>query len=455
MIKDPRHIALRILIHLEKKKLTLDRCLDTFDAELSALSRRDRNLCNALVYGTLRTRSSLDWVIARCSSRAIEKTDPYALNILRIALYQIVHMDRIPVSAAVNTAVDISKKTTDKRISGFVNAVLRKASRDHASIVFPSGDKSPSLFLAVTYSIPEWLVRRWITRYSAEKTEMLCRTISTIPLITVRTNTLKSNRTDLFKQLEPRVKNISLTRLSDQGISFVSPDDPVHEMESFKAGWFQIQDEAAQLVTRLLDPQPGETVMDACAGLGGKTGHIAQLMRNTGRILAADTDRFRLDQMSNALERLGVTMATSRLLDLSVCSIREAGGYFDRILLDAPCTGLGVLRRNPDARWTKTLKDITRLAAGQKKLLNNVANLVKPGGTLLYTVCSCEPEENEGVVLPFLEKRKDYSLKPVSADALAMDIGSYLTSEGFFRSYPDSRDMDGFFAALLMRKAEG
>lgn len=452
MTTDARHTAFQILIRIRKKAVTLDTAIDQSETALRKLSQRDRNLCHAIVHGVLRTQGALDWVVVHCSDRDIRSIDPQVLYLIRIALFQIMYMDRIPVSAAVNTVVDMARAEKKEKTCGFINAVLRRAAREYKTIVFPDMDSNPALHLSVTRSLPMWLVRRWLDRYTAEHTISLCDSITAIPSITLRTNTLKTDRDSLIRQMKDQTDTIEPTWFSDLGIRITGPVQPIQEMTSFNEGGFQIQDEAAQLVTQLLDPKPGQRTLDACAGLGGKTGHLAQLMGNTGTITALDTDARRLDKLSIAMGRLGITMVTGIQTDLLDTSPQQLNGYFDNILLDAPCSGLGVLKRNPDSRWTKTLQDILRMASRQKKLLAHAANLVKPGGMILYTVCSCEPEENQMVIEKFLSKRKDYVLCTSWPEHVQKRIERFVRSPGYFCTYPFPEQMDGFFAALLQRR---
>ncbi len=448
---DSRYIALMVLLENSKTKRTLDRTLDQFAPELDRLSKRDRALANAIIYGTLRWQQNLDWIIKDFSTKQIKELEPEALYLLRIALFQIVFMERIPTSAAVNTAVDIAKKASHKGVVSFVNAVLRKASSQYLNVEFPDYKKDPELFLAVKHSIPIWLVRRWIKRFSMEKTILVCKTINTIPSITIRTNTLKINRDELISLLGEDTQNISKTLYSDCGISFVKPKIAVHEIEAFKKGFFQVQDEAAQLVTYMLNPKPGERILDACAGRGGKTGHAGQLMENQGSIIAGDTDLQKLIILEEEMERLSINIVSSMQMDLLKTKLEDFKEPFDKILIDAPCSGLGVLKRNPDAKWKRTKKDVARLANKQQKMLLNAANLVKPGGTIVYAVCSCEQRENEDVMDFFLEHRKDFS---INTDWLTGNIkikDTIISKRGFLRTYPDILAMDGFFAVSMKR----
>jgi len=455
MIKDPRHIALNVLVSWHKASYTLDKSLENHSEEISLLSQKDKKLCNALIFGVLRHRESIDWIIQAFSNTPLEKITIKPLYLLRVALFQILYMDRVPVFAAINTTVEITKKLSGKKAAGFINAVLRKAADNFSKVALPDAKRDAAKFISIKFSLPLWLARKWTDAFGFKKTDLLCRQINTIPPITLRTNTLKIDRQSLAKKLSSSVKNIQLTGYSKLGISFISPSVPIQELETFKLGLFQIQDEAAQIVTDFLAPRPGEKILDACAGLGGKTGHIAQEMENQGIIIAADLENKKLESLILDSKRLGIDIIKTKPVDLLKTSIKDFDFYFDRVLIDAPCTGLGVMRRNPDTKWKRTKNDITRLAAKQKKMLNAAANLLKPGGILVYAVCSCEKEENEDVIHKFLEKRKDFS---IDKDFKYGNYSNLITNEGFLKTYPDiDRDnkadnMDGFFAARLKRK---
>ena len=448
MASDPRHIALSVLLAWHHSSNTLDTSLEKHSEQLAQLSKSDRGLCNALIFGVLRKRASIDWIIRKFSSIPFEKIHTPPLYILRIALFQIVHMDRIPVFAAINTSVDLAKKMGGKKTGNFTNAVLRKASQDFTTMALPDPVKDTAKFMAVHYSLPLWLSKRWLRAYGVEQARKLGRQINTIPQITVRTNTLKINRAGLAQKLCLVAQNIQLTDHATQGICFTSPSIPLQEFDAFKLGLFQVQDEAAQMVTQFLAPEPGETILDACAGLGGKTGHIAQIMENSGRIIAVDVEPKKLEALEIESDRLGIDIIQTRSMDLLRVSVKDFDSYFDRVLMDSPCTGLGVMQRNPDTKWKRTKADILRLCAKQKKMLNAAANLVKPGGVLVYAVCSCEPEENEAVVQAFLNKRKDFSIDARFDPGLC---SKFLTPQGFIKTYPAAHHMDGFFAALFVK----
>ncbi len=449
MIQDPRHIALNVLLFWHKASNTLDTALETYSKEISELDPKDRKLCNALIFGVLRKREAIDWIIDEFSNIDLKKISIDLLYILRIALFQIIYMDRIPVFAALNTSVDIAKKLAGKRKAGFINAVLRKASTSYTNIALPDSKKKPSKFISIKYSLPLWLSRKWIKAFGFESTQKLGSQINTIPYITIRTNTLKTQRQNLLQKLSLKVKSIQKTDYAQEGLNFNSPEAPIHELEEFKQGLFQVQDEAAQIITHFLEPKPGEKILDVCAGFGGKTGHIAQVMENKGVIVAVDTGEKKLESLKRDMEKLGIDIVMTKTIDILKTTIKDFNFYFDRVLIDAPCTGLGVLRRNPDTKWKRSKNDIIRLGAKQKKMLNAAANLVKPGGILVYAVCSCEKEENKDVIDKFLEKRVDFSIdKNFKSDRYEQ----FITQEGFLKTYPHINSMDGFFAARLMRK---
>jgi len=346
-----RNTALFILNTLDKGHKTLDRVLEDITDKEQYFSKRDRALVNALVYGVIRRRSTLDWIIDYFSNTRLNAIDSNVLNILRLGLFQVMYLDKIPVSAAVNTSVEMAKSFTSPKVVGFVNAVLRSSAKGYKKVPFPDPNKNPVKALSTAKSFPEWLIKRWLDCFGLKETEALCDAVNNIPSITVRTNNLKISRDDLINKLESDVELIDYTSYSPDGIYFFKPKLPIPKIKAFKNGWFQVQDEAAQLVTYLLNPQPGETILDACAGLGGKTGHIAQMMRNKGKIIAMDKNNEKLLRHESEMKRLGISIVQTCTHDLDKPFDKNYITEFDRILLDAPCSGLGVLRRNPDIKW--------------------------------------------------------------------------------------------------------
>ncbi len=450
MASDARKTALFILNSLDKQHKTLDRILEDVFAGNPHFSRRDRSLLYALTYGVLRWRGALDWIIAYFSKTRLNKIDPRILNILRLGLFQIIYLNKIPVFAAVNTSVEMAKSLSAPWIAKFVNALLRNAVRGYKKVPFPDADKNPAGALAAKKSFPKWLIKRWLNRFGFEETEAVCNAINKIPPITIRTNRLKTTREKLIKSIEDDVEKIKQTNYAPDGVSFFRPERSIPEIKAFKDGWFQVQDEASQIVTLLLNPRPGDIVLDACAGLGGKTGHIAQMMKNSGKIFAVDKNKEKLLLLESEMNRLGISIVETCSHDLNKPLSKKCFIMFDHILLDAPCSGLGVLRRNPDTKWLLLKKNLIFYKKRQIAFLDRLAHLVKPSGTLVYSVCSTEPEENEEVVKCFLNKHPEFVIDNKLA-GLPFNARCLITKNGYLMTFPHLDNMDGFFSVCFKR----
>jgi 16S rRNA (cytosine967-C5)-methyltransferase len=450
MADDPRKRALSVLNNLVKKEKPLDRLLEEVDAENAPLDKRNRALFNTIVYGVLRWRSRLDWIIGHFSKVPLNRVDPLVLNILRLGAFQIVYLNRVPASAAVNTSVEMTKEIAPSWVVRFVNGVLRNLSRDFESVSFPDSQRDPVSSLAVEKSYPHWLVKRWVARFGMEETARLCDAMNSIPPITLRTNTLKTTRKLLMVSLRKDAKTIEPTRVAPEGVWMWNPKTSIPGLRAFSDGWFQVQDEAAQLVSLLLDPQPGESVLDACSGFGGKTGHIAQLMKNSGTLIASESDKEKRKRLVSDMERLGIKNVISLEHDLNRHPNCTPKIRYHRVLLDAPCSGLGVLRRNPDAKWSVTETDLRRHSERQLRFLRHVAEFVSPAGIVVYAVCSTEPEETESVVEKFLKHHPEFVIDknhggfPESARTL-------VNTGGFLFTFPHRNQMDGFFSVRFRR----
>jgi 16S rRNA (cytosine967-C5)-methyltransferase len=447
---DARKSALDLLNTLDKGRRTLDSILEDYSRPGALSSRQERALFQALVYGVLRWRGRLDYIISHFSSTRFNKINPAVLNILRLALFQIIYLDRIPDSAAVNTAVELAKRPAAPWVVRYVNGLLRTAARQYRNVAFPDLNKDAIAAIAAIKSFPEWIIRNWLDRYGLENTGLLCDSLNDIPPLTVRTNTLKASRRQLMEALRSEAEQVQPTPYAPDGVTFINPAASIPELSAFKAGWFQVQDEAAQLVSLLLDPQPGETVLDACAGLGGKTGHIAQLMKNKGIVVALDVDESKLLRLKTDMKRLGVSILATLGHNLEQEWPRHQPQGFDRVLLDAPCSGLGVLRRNPDIKWRSSKKNLRKFYTRQLRLMENASRLVKPSGILVYAVCSPEPEENEMVINDFLKIHTDYIISKESG-RLPENLHSMAREPGVLKTFPHLRQMDGFYSVRLQR----
>lgn len=446
-----RHLALTILQAVEDRNRTLDHWLSQHAADIDVLSRADRALLHMLVYGVLRWQLRLDWYIDKLSRKPGKKIDALVRIILRMALYQLIYLDRIPPSAAVNTAVNLAKTSGRPWAAGFINAVLRRASVDVLELFEDIDHNNPASALSVQYSFPSWMLSRWIHRFGIAETESLCKAVNTVPDITIRANTLLTTRNELVTAIADRAASVVTTAYSPEGISFRTPRETLSQWDAFGKGWFQVQDEAAQLVSHLLAPQPGEMIWDACAGLGTKTAHLAQLMNNQGRIVATDQHASKLDQLGQEMKRLGIIIVETRRLDLLSASPPLNLPRFDRILLDAPCSGIGVLQKNPDGKWRISSADLKRYGQRQLELLNNVAPFLKPAGILVYAVCSIEPEENGNVVKQFLADNDAFQVQQPELRSI-FRRGALTTPHGCLYTLPHRHHMDGFFAVTFKRK---
>lgn len=451
---DARRTALNILNKFDKNPEPIDKIISNEIDACACFSKKDMALLHALVYGILRWQKRLDWIIKHFSNTRLRKINPLVLNILRLGIFQLCFLNKIPSSAAVNTSVEMAKTFAPPWVVKYVNGLLRNCSRRHDKVTFPNINENPVAALATSKSFPEWLIQRWLNSFGINKTSTLCDVINNIPPITVRSNTLKTTRLQLIKALEPDVENIEKTKYAPDGICFYKPKKSIDALETFQKGWFQVQDEAAQIVTLLLNPKPGETVLDACAGLGGKTSHIAQAMKNQGNIVALDIDSKKLLQLSNAMNRLGISIVNTYAHDLSFPLQKTLSNkfpaLFDRILLDSPCSGLGVIRRNPDTKWLLSKKNLIYYSKREKTFLDNLAHLVKPSGILAYAVCSFEQEENEEVVNYFLEKHSEFEVN-LNFTGLSQKVRSLLNKNGYFKSIPHINNMDGFFTVCFKR----
>jgi len=402
----PREIAVRVLQRREKGADYVENLLE---AELGLLGGADRGLCQELVYGVVRWQTTLDWLITRKTEGRVQKT---ALQILlRLGLYQMFWLSRIPDHAAVNEMVELARELGFGAQSGFVNALLRGYSRERDATrkrLEELKASQPSL----GYSHPDWLCQRWQQRWDPARLRQLLEWNNTPPRIYARVNTLKTNAGKLLEQWRNENVEYDLFRRDWTGENLVfelKSHPPLDGLPSFQQGLFYVQDPGTLLAVRELNPQPGETILDLCAAPGGKTTYIAQLMENQGRLVAEDLNRIRLELLKDNCARMGVTCVES------VCNtgiaIPELTAQVDRLLVDAPCSNTGVMRRRVDLRWRIRPEEIDRLRVAQLELLHDAALQTKPGGVLVYSTCSLEPEENGGAVKQFLADHREFRLE--------------------------------------------
>jgi len=441
-VSQSRYEALRILVRVEQDRAFADIVLEHALAH-ARLEPRDAALCTELVYGTLRWRRHLDWRLAPHLKRPLEKLDPWVRSLLRLTAYQLFFLDRVPRWAAVDEAVSLAKlKSRRPGPPEFVNAVLRSLTRATGA---PPPPASPVEAAAVRCSFPDWIAARWLDRYGAAEAEALMVASNDRPPTTLRANALRTTREALGARVrDEELASTHPTELAPEGL--IVDHGAAGRWAAFADGWCTVQDEASMLVARLLDPRPGELVGDVCAAPGTKATHLAELMGNRGRIVAMDPQAARLKLVSKAAARLGIGIIETHVGSAASLAGRWRGRC-DAVLVDAPCSNLGVLRRNPDVKWRRGPDDLLRLQAKQQTIVAAAASMVKPGGRLVYATCSLEPEENEEVIASLpghgSEWQPDTSASfPVPSDA-----------EGFVRLLPHRHGTDGFTAIRLRRGA--
>ncbi len=417
---------------------------EALDDLASGVDRRERAFLMELVYGVLRYRDYLDWMFGGFLKKP-SGLSPDTLNNLRIAAYQIKYL-RVPEWAAVNEAVEV-EKSYGGRVA-VVNAVLRNFLRYIDEIAPPPKD-DPVRFIAVTTSHPEWMVRRWVRRFGVEEAAKLAEANNEPPPFTIRVEDA-ARREDALKALAAHGINARPAAYSPAGIILEAAKEfsPRALLETPLPFRYVIQDEASQLISYLLNPLPGERVLDACAAPGGKATHIAQLMKDTGEVIAVEIEERKLGQLAENVARLGLGSIRAVHGDIKNIGLISHIGPIDRILLDAPCSALGVIRRNPDVKYRHAREDLARLRQNQGSMLRAVSGFLKPGGIMVYSVCSTEPEEGEEVIREFLQGSRDFSIIKGDRDFLR----PFETGDGFYRTFPQRHNMDGFFAARLKRR---
>ncbi len=436
-----RGLAVKILNRVERTDSYLERLLDN-EMRNSDLTGPDKALLYEIVHGVVRWMGRLDWVLNGFYKGQFSKAIPNLKNGLRVALYQIMFLDRVPDFAVVNEAVEFVKKLQGQKPADLTNAILRNIIRSKNGIRYPDPAEDLPGYLTAYYSHPSWMVKRYLARFGREATEKLLSANNEKPFLTLKINALKTNPDD-FKQLLNKVNlRFKPGRYLPEFFKLQNLTN-ITAWEYYTEGFFNIQDESAGLACRLLDVRPGLRVLDMCAAPGGKTAYIAGLMHDEGEIIAIDRFEARLKIMEKNINRLKIN--SIKLIESDALEYTDSG--FDRILADVPCSGTGTLCKKPDIKWKKDLLDIRRMTELQYKLLEKAASLVKPQGVVVYSTCSIEPEENWDIVNRFLTEHPEFRLES-AAGSFPVEI---IDANGCIQTFPHSHQLDGAFAAKLVR----
>lgn len=458
MTAPARRAALQALVAIDADRADLPTALAASRGVIA--DDRDRALTATIVTGTLRWQRTLDHLVEHFAKRPVTRLDPQVLAILRLSLFQLLHLERVPAAAVVDDAVSLTRAARKSSASGFVNAVLRSMLRQRHRLPLPprpgrpaaSGDRpdvpadrgAALAYLGITWSHPEWLVERWLGRYTFEEVEAWVRFNNDAAPLTLRANTLRLTRDQVQEHLSRHDVETTAARFAPDGL-IVTSGNPLRTAEHES---FLVQDEASQLVPLVMDAQPLERILDLCASPGGKTVALAAAMHDSGTIVACDVRAARVSLLQHTIHRSGAHHA--HIVHVPAHGPLPFAGTFDRVLVDAPCSGLGTIRRDPDIRWRRAPRDLPRLAAQQLDLLMRAATAVRTGGRLVYATCSSEPEENEEVVTAFLERapfdRVDLRNEPHGA------LTPLLDDTGTLRTLPFAHGLEAFFATALVRR---
>jgi len=445
-----RSLALNILYQARQRDRWVEDLVAATLKRYPHLPRQERAFLLELVQGVKRWELKLDWLLSQVSHLPLGKLHPLVLNILRLGVFQLLMLDRVPARAVLHEAGKVAKARGLPRAHvGFINAILRRLAAGDLPRL-PSLEEDPVMALSIATSHPAWVVQGRLQRQGLDAAQAALLADNQIPPLTIRVNTLRTDPTALAGRLAGEGVEAVPADLSPFGLKLVAWDAAPLELPSYKAGLWLFQDEAAQLVTCLLGVRPGQQVLEVGAGRGGKTTHLAELMTDKGLLVALDNHRRRLREAQLHLQRWGVTVAQPLLAD-ATRPLPLKNGSLDAVLLDAPCSSLGILRRHPEIKTRLKETDLLTFPPRQEAMLKRAADLLRPGGRLLYITCTTEPEENEDVINAFLSSQSDFHLATEPA-WLPPAACSLVQPPGFYKTSPAEHNLDAFFAAVLVKE---
>ena len=455
-----RKVALECLLTLSHSSTSIASVVDSAFGR-HAVEGRERRFINGLVYGVIRWQKQLDWVLDQFINPRFQ-LDARHRNILRLGAFQLLHLDGIPAHAAIFETVQLAnshpRRNRGRKTAGFINAVLRSVQREGAALAYPRLDANPIEHIALSLSYPTWLVKQWLQTRGVSWTLAFCRASNQVAPLALRLNTLLTKREEVCQSLAASGIAATVSKMAPDGV--VLENRAITAFDDADEGTLKdilnrediyVQDESAMLVARLLSPEDAEYVVDLCAAPGGKTTHLAHLMGNAGSIIAVDVSAEKVALLEKNCRRVGACNVKTRVLDATKADLSFMKTA-DAVLIDAPCSGFGTLRRHPDIRWNKTLEQLRALSEIQYSLLKNAARHIKPGGILVYSTCSVELMENEKVVQWFLADFPMWTVE--NAKDFLPDIPqNAITPQGFVQTFPHEHGVDGAFAARLRRKS--
>lgn len=435
-----RQVAFYTLKVIFKQQTYADVALDRTLQKFPNLAKGDRALVTELVYGITRRQRTLDVLICQFTGNPIQRQSPDLRLILQIGIYQICYLDHIPDAAAVSTTVDLAKSEKMAGLAGLVNAVLRRTCREYQDFLSRISD------LGMRHSFPDWLIQQWLEQFGTAETDRLCQWFNQPPHMDLRVNLLKITASELGDRLKSQGINTESIPLLPNSLRLAPKSGNIPQLDGFAEGLWTVQDASAQMAALVLDPQPHEVIIDACAAPGGKSTHIAELMGDQGTIYACDRTPSRLQKLQQNCDRLGLNSIKIRLGDSR--EFKDFQDQADRVLLDVPCSGLGTLHRHADARWRQTPENILPLTQLQTELIDQTAFWVKAGGTLVYSTCTINPVENEEIVRNFLATHSNWQIR-VPKEEIYLQFRK--NHQPWLQILPHHHNMDGFFIAQLQR----
>jgi 16S rRNA (cytosine967-C5)-methyltransferase len=437
-----RQLAVKILNRYDRSDSYIDKLL-SHELKHEHLIHQDRALLTELVNGVIRWRGKIDWVLTGFYHGDYQKCLNLVKNAMRIALYQMLYLNRIPIPAAIFESVEVVKRIQGEKTAAIVNGVLRNIARNVENIRYPDKSEDEIYFYAVIYSHPKWLVKRWIDRFGLLETEKLMDFNNRRPYTAVRVVSTNSTVAEIEEIFTTHNIKYSVSPYNPNSLLLESPRYDISASEIFKSGKITIQDPSSTLSAMLANPKEGDTIIDICAAPGGKSFILAELMNNKGEVLAFDKHESKLRFITNGAERLNLNIIKAVTRDAENQSFTENA---DIVFADVPCSGLGTLSKKPDIKWKKESEDITKLVIHQRKILENASKILKSGGVLVYSTCSIEPEENEENIKWFLKNYPDFTLDPAEKY-----LPESLCKDGYYYSIPHLSGMDGAFAARMIK----